>query len=281
MPCQPGLLVARVVGDDLAAVGEQAQQRARRHAVAVDDTADDLAADLGRHLQEPHRAVGRRPVGGRAERPAIGLDVDRQRAGGREPPAQARECRRVLDEGEPGVGQRALRGIDRRGDPPRRGVLGQVGRHVDARPRELEVGHVREAVGRGLEEPGVGALGEVALEQRVLLLERERRDQRELCIAEHGEATAEPLRIRLRPQAQLRMDARGGTGDRTQRDRPERPPATARAALAQQRTTMRDRGQQRPRPRLDPDRRVAAWIERVVYVHEVHHRPAVGGHRAR
>ncbi len=91
---QPGLLVAGVVRDDLAPVGEQPHERPRGDGVAVDHAAHDLAADPRRDLQQAHRSVGRRPVGRRAERAAVGLDVDGQRARRRELLAQPRAARR-------------------------------------------------------------------------------------------------------------------------------------------------------------------------------------------
>ena len=77
------------------------------------------------------------------------------------------------------------------------------------------------------------------------------------------------------------MDTGRGALDGTQRDGPEGPLPAARATLAQQRAAVGDGGQQRPRARLDPDRRIAAWIERLVDLHAAHHRSAVGRRRAR
>ena len=73
------------------------------------------------------------------------------------------------------------------------------------------------------------------------------------------------------------MDTRRRACDGAQRDRPEGPLPAARGAIADECSAVRDGRQQRPRARLDPDRRVAAWIERLVYLHEAHHKQAVGG----
>ncbi len=72
-----------------------------------------------------------------------------------------------------------------------------------------------------------------------------------------------------------------GTGrrpvDGPQRDGPERALPAARQAFAQERAGERDGRQQRARAGLEPDRGVAAWIERLVALHAHTIRPEIGG----
>ena len=223
MEGQPGLLVARVVGDDLAAVGEQAQRAAaarprssrRRRRRSRRRSAPPPAGGARRRRRATSRRARRAARSRSRCRPPARPRARVARTGAASAAASSTSVKRRVGKGR----LRARRRAAARAARAERS--GRSARDLCALARALEIGDVGEPVGRRLEDRRVRALRQVALEQGALLVERERVDRLEIDVAEQREPSLEPLRIRFRPEAQLGMDTGCRPVDGAQRDGPE------------------------------------------------------------
>ncbi len=273
---QPLLLVADVVGDDGApGLGEQTHERVGGHGVAVDDRAGGSPGLGPGDLYEADGAVGRLPLGRRADRAAVGLDVDRHDRGPPHALADGGERRAIGDqrEGRVLVQQWAVGGGERR-EPPMRRRLDEVGRRLGALARGVDERHLEAAVGGHLDAAADAALGERLTHRREPRGVVERVDQLGVEAGQRRQAPEQPEPVAaLGPQAQLGVGTGGRAVDHAHGRRPERRAAAARAALAHELAVVRHAGEQRRHALEQRKRREHARVERVGRSGNVLHRP--------
>ena len=218
--------------------GQQADERVGRHPVAVDDRRVHARPVRHGDLHEADRAVGGLPLVGRAERAAVGLDVERHDPRGRHALAQPVERRRDR--------RRA------RSAPPRGRAAGPTGGRGGATAMRLRGdGQARvrlDALQPGVDERDLELAGRAGLDGRPVARRAERGlddDARRVRLEGRRDLEVEPRQLRhppgepgavrrRRPQPQRRVRAARRPVQDPQRDAPPGDAAPARGALAQQ-----------------------------------------------